>query len=152
MKKFFAFVLICVFIMFSGCVENPNDNNNTSNTGGGYYITHQGGGSQSGGSSSSLTRAARNNDLGNVNMVFPSGREVTVSFVPYYDITALKIQVIVKDDIETMLDSKVITVGDVIDGQQYVIEYLLPDNDITYGKRIETCEIKVYSGTIYYQV
>ncbi len=98
------------------------------------------------------TRVAKNNDIENVDIIFPTNRSVTIRFVPKYDIEELKLKIILTDKNEYLLDSVIETVGDVTKGQQYVINYQLDTNSINDGKRIDTCEVSVYSGSISYTI
>ncbi len=99
------------------------------------------------------SRDAKNSDLTNVDFVYANDyRSVSIRFVPKNDIEGLKVQAKLSTSTGFLLDSQIITVGDVIEGQQYVVNSILPDNSITEGKVIKTCEFSVYSGTVYYSV
>lgn len=97
------------------------------------------------------TRAANRYDIDNVDFVYSSNyRSVSIRFVAKNDIEDLVVKSVMKDSTGFLLDSQVITVGDVIEGQQYIVTSTLPDNTITNGKVIKSCEFSVYSGTVSY--
>lgn len=92
---------------------------------------------------------ANNGDLRNVDFVYASNyRSVTIRFVADENIDNLKLKVEMSDSTGFLLDSQIITVGDVIKGQQYTVTVTLTNSAITEGKVIKTTELNVYSGTL----
>lgn len=92
---------------------------------------------------------AKNGDISNVNFTYASDyRSVTIRFVASEDIDDLKLEVKLKDSTGTLLDTQIVAVGDTVDGQQYSVTVLLPENTTTQGKVIKTTEMNVYSGTL----
>lgn len=95
------------------------------------------------------TISAGNNSISNVDFVYATNyRSVTIRFIPKKNIESLKLKVQMSDSTNFLLDSQIISVGDVIEGQQYTITVTLSNNDITAGKVISTTELNVYGGTI----
>ena len=75
-------------------------------------------------------------------------RSVTIRFVALYDIQNFQVKVVLNDKDGFLLDSQVITVGNVIHGQQYLVTVSLPDNDFTAYKQIQSVAFNFYGGTI----
>ena len=95
------------------------------------------------------SKSATNSDIGNVDFEV-SERSVAIRFIPTINITDLVVKVQHLDADKNIIDSQIITVGDTIEGQQYVINSTLTENSFTAGKKIGYCSLEVYSGTIYY--
>lgn len=132
MKRVIALCIVSfsvfVSVFFSGCSFMQNLYND-------YYTE---------------TRDARNSDISNFNCVITSSRNATISFIVKTDIEDLRVKVVATGNDKTILDSMIKDMGDVIEGQQYIIEYVLPDNGITVNKKIDTIEFSVFSGTVSY--
>ena len=92
-----------------------------------------------------------NRDLGDVAFEL-SERSVAIRIIPVVNITDLVVKVQHFDADKNVIDSQVITVGNTIEGQQYVINSALTENSFTEGKTIKSCRLEVYSGWVYYTV
>lgn len=99
------------------------------------------------------SRTASNDDIGNVDFIFAKDyRSVTIRFISEQDIENLQVRVKHTTSTGFLLDSQIISVGNVYEGQQYIITSILPDNALTEGKVIKSCELNVFGGTVYYSV
>lgn len=97
------------------------------------------------------TRDAKNDDLTSYEAIHSKdGKSVTIRFIPKHDIENLKLKVLLSDSSNYLLDSQIITVGNVVEGQQYTVRATLPDNAFTKDKSIYYCEVSVNEGKITY--
>ena len=136
-KYLLLLIAFCCTFAFIGCEQeltsSPSQNKNPQT----QTQTH--------------TRAAYKYDIDNVDFVYTSDyRSVSIRFVAKNNIEDLVVKAVLKDSTGFLLDSQIITVGDVIEGQQYIVTATLPNNTITAGKVIKTCEFNVHSGTVSY--
>ena len=141
MKKVFLLILSLILVLFlTSCINpnyetNTNPNNSTGNNQQSNYTQ---------------TRKAKNSDIGNVNMVFPTTRSITITFIPETDISQLFVKLILKDSDGNTIDSQIIEVGNVIEGQMYTLQHTIQTNDINKNKKISTSELSVHSGSVTY--
>lgn len=153
MKKFFLFILVLGAIVGAYFVgvqvgktttllaveEKLKDDEDNKITTTGPVISNNG----------NLTISADNGDIDNVDFVYSSDyRSVTIRFVPKVKINNLQLQVKMSDSTGFLLDTQVITIGNVAKGQQYTTTVTLTNNQITAGKVIKTVEMNVYGGTL----
>ena len=130
MKKVLIFVIVIGFIF--ACYHKINKTQEN-------YIEYK-------------TRPATINDLSNVTITFPTNYSIATRFVPLVDIEELKIKVVLKDSDDFLLDSTIISMGNVQKDQQYILNYTISTNAVNIGKKIKTCEINVSSGIISYTI
>lgn len=133
-------ILIALSLCFiSGCNNNAS-NDSLSNTSSSSYM-----------GPTIYSNPVLNRDLGDVAFEL-SERSVAIRIIPVVNITDLVVKVQHFDVDKNVIDSQVITVGNTIEGQQYVINSALTENSFTEGKTIKSCRLEVYSGWVYYTV
>lgn len=76
-------------------------------------------------------------------------RSVTFRIMPHCDIENLIVQVSFRDNNLDTLETKIVTVGDVTQGNEVVFVHTLVDNAFTAGKIIHGCHLSLHSGTVY---